>query len=89
MEPQVIDPRSRNWNRWAYATFTLAGLAFWWVGDDRSLPITFLGIALVADPFDPQVPWNQRPRWQRAWLLIHTALAAAAFGFAVGLGDRL
>jgi hypothetical protein len=89
MEPtQLIDHRSRNWNRWAYITFTLAGIIFWLVSDDRTLPITFLSIALVADPFDQQVTWSKRPLWQRAWLVVHMGLAAAALGWAIGLGDR-
>ena len=90
MEPtRTIDPRSRNWNRWAYLAFTLTGIVFWLVSDDRTLPITFLGIALVADPFDQQVTWSERPLWQRAWLLVHIGLAAAALGWAIGLGDRI
>lgn len=86
---QTADPRSRNWNRWAYFTFTLAGLAFWVVSEDRSLAATFLAIALVADPFDQTVTWNKRPLLQRAWLIVHLGLVAAAFGYWVGLMDRM
>lgn len=44
-----------------------------------------LGIALVFDPFNRKVTWNERPLWQRAWLIIHLALAAALFGYAVAI----
>jgi hypothetical protein len=32
---------------------------------------TLLGIALLFDPFDPEVRWDKRPWYQRAWLVIH------------------
>jgi hypothetical protein len=33
-----------------------------------------LGIALAFDPFNPSVPWKQRPLYQRAWLITHLLL---------------
>ena len=47
-----------------------------------------LGIALVFDPFDTVQPWHERPRWQRAWLIVHLSLVAGVFGYAVGFADR-
>ena len=88
MDPsQTLSKRDQNWNKWLYGTFTLAGLVFWLVSEDRSLAATFLGIALVADPFDQAMAWKKRPLWQRAWLIIHLGLTAAAFGYWVGLTD--
>lgn len=34
-----------------------------------------LGIALVFDPFDQNVSWNNRPKWQRTWLIVHVLIA--------------
>lgn len=34
-----------------------------------------LGIALIFDPFDQNVSWNNRPKWQRAWLIVHVLIA--------------
>ena len=76
-------------NRWAYGMFTLGGIFLWIISDDRSLAFTFLGIALVADPFDQSVTWKDRPKWQRAWLIAHLGLTAAALGCMIGLGDRI
>ena len=50
----------------------------------RNDPVTAAGsagIGLVFDPFNPDQPWGQRPRWQRLWLIAHLALTAALFGY--------
>ncbi len=89
MDPsQAVPQRTQSFNKWAYGIFTLSGLVFWLVSKDRSLAATFLGIALVADPFDQSQTWSKRPLWRRAWLVVHLALTAAAFGYWVGLMDR-
>jgi hypothetical protein len=33
-----------------------------------------LGIALIFDPFNQQQKWNDRPLYQRVWLIVHVAL---------------
>ena len=30
-----------------------------------------MGIALIFDPFDQSVRWNDRPAYQRLWLIVH------------------
>lgn len=40
-----------------------------------------LGIALVFDPFDQQISWNNRPKWQRAWLIVHLLIAFSVLIF--------
>ena len=47
-----------------------------------------LGIALAFDPFNTEQKWNERPKWQKAVLIIHLALVAALFGFGIGLNDK-
>ncbi len=47
-----------------------------------------LGIGLAFDPFKVEQPWQERPRWQKVWLLVHLALAALLFGLGVGIADR-
>jgi hypothetical protein len=88
MNPSAASTRSMNWNRWAYGLLTVTGLLSLLLGTDRSLAPMLLCFALVADPFDQRVTWKERPLWQRAWLVVHLAVAAAAFGWSVGLGDR-
>jgi hypothetical protein len=61
---------SRGFNRFMYAAFTLLALIkLPFHGLDESW--TLLGIALLFDPFDPEVRWDKRPWYQRAWLVIH------------------
>jgi hypothetical protein len=43
---------------------------------------------MAFDPFDPEQKWNDRPTWQKAFLIIHLALVAAMFGFGIGLNDK-
>lgn len=44
-----------------------------------------MGIGLAFDPFDTEQKWNERPKWQKAVLIVHLALVAALFGFGIGL----
>lgn len=40
-----------------------------------------LGIALIFDPFDQNVSWSNRPKWQRTWLIAHVSIAFIALIF--------
>jgi hypothetical protein len=44
---------------------------------DYEWAFTNMGIALVFDPFNPAVKWQQRPLYQRIWLLVHLAVTFA------------
>lgn len=39
-----------------------------------------LGIALAFDPFDQNQPFNERPTWQKVWLVVHLVLVFTFFG---------
>ena len=67
----TTDAAKVNGDRWVRGVFTLAVILFTLFSQDRSLGFTFLGLALVMDPFDQGVMWSDRPRWQRVWLFIH------------------
>ena len=43
---------------------------------------------MAFDPFDPEQKWNDRPKWQKAILIVHFALTVAMFGFGIGLNDK-
>lgn len=47
----------------------------------------YMGISLAFDPFDPAVTWKLRPIWQRIWLVVLLAGAAASFGMEIGTND--
>ena len=38
-----------------------------------------LGIALVFDPFDKDVPWKNRKSWQKGVLLVHVGVVIVLF----------
>lgn len=42
-----------------------------------------LGIALIFDPFDQNVSWNNRPKWQKTWLIVHVLIALSVLIFGV------
>jgi hypothetical protein len=74
-------PLPANWNRVGYIAFTLAGILFTFWGSDRTQGPMFLALALVFDPYDQTVPWNERPRWMKLLLIGHLGLAAALLGY--------
>ncbi len=74
-------PAPANWNRVGYIAFTLAGIAFTFWGSDRTQGPMFMALALVFDPYDQSVPWNERPRWMKLLLIGHLGLAAALLGY--------
>jgi hypothetical protein len=64
--------------RYAYGLFLLLVLYLLIRGDIENATIN-LGIALIFDPFDANVKWQDRPLYQRVWLLVHLALTFAGF----------
>ena len=76
--------KSLNLNKPAYILFLLTGLMFLYF-KDISQAVIFLGLAIVFDPFDISVSFNQRPFYQKAWLIVHLGTVAALFGC---IGER-
>jgi hypothetical protein len=64
--------------RYAYGLFLLLVLYLLVRGDIENATIN-LGIALIFDPFDASVKWQNRPLYQRVWLIVHLALTFAGF----------
>lgn len=62
-----------------YVAFVLLAFYFLFFGKDWSDAVIQFGVALVFDPFDPKQPWQQRPRYQRVWLIAHAVLLLAGF----------
>ena len=75
-------------NKFLYIGFLLLGLFQAFFSKDYMQATAPLGIALAFDPFDQEQKWNERPKWQKAVLIIHLALVAAMFGFGIGLNDK-
>ncbi len=77
-----------SFNKFLYLGFVLVGLFQAIFSKDYMQAASSLGIALAFDPFDPEQKWNERPTWQKAFLIIHLGLVAAMFGFGIGLNDK-
>ena len=75
-------------NKFLYLGFLFLGLFQAFFTKDYTQSAASLGIALAFDPFNTEQKWNDRPRWQKAVLIIHLALVAAMFGFGIGLNDK-
>ncbi|MGM9508994.1 hypothetical protein ACS5NO_14760 [Larkinella sp. GY13] len=66
---------SNRFNRILYGAFVLLSLYFFLTGSYGDAASN-LGIALIFDPFDQTVRWDNRPRWQRVWLIVHLLILA-------------
>ncbi len=75
-------PQSILFNRMAYVGMLLTGLVFIFLKDWSTAGI-MIGLALVCDPFNPEIPFGKRPLWQKTWLIIHLILAFSAFGLEI------
>ena len=75
-------------NQFIYVGFLLLGAYQSLFANDYMQAASSFGIGLAFDPFDQDQKWNDRPKWQKAVLIIHLALTAALFGFAIGLADK-
>jgi len=79
MTQSTTQPRnfSTQFNRIAYTVAVLLAVYFFFFSADKTMAVAQLGIALIFDPFNPQVPFGKRPVWQRVWLIVHLLLMAA------------
>lgn len=68
--------------RFAYGLFLILVVFELFIGDYESAVSNF-GIALIFDPFNHTIKWNDRPIYQRAWLITHLILLAAGFAFLI------
>lgn len=72
------DKQTVQANRLAYILYMVL-VAYLFIKGDIEWAITNLGIALVFDPFDANVKWQNRPRYQKVWLITHVILTFAGF----------
>jgi hypothetical protein len=68
-----------------YVILGLIGVFYVLLARDYNNAAITLGIALAFDPFDPTVKWEDRPRYQKGWLIVHLAVVAGLFGASVGI----
>lgn len=73
---------AKNFNKPVYIIFMVAAIAFL-IAKDFSQSMLFLGTALLFEPFDTKIPFDKRPFYQRAWLLIHLVATLAILALMV------
>jgi hypothetical protein len=86
---KVNNSFSTKFNRALYGLFIVLAIYQAVFSKDFISAASNLGIALIFDPFDQTMPWNKRPTWQKAWLIVHLAIAAGCLGFGIGLNDGI
>lgn len=68
-------PLSIKFNRIMYGAFVLLSFYFF-LTCSYADAVSNLGLALIFDPFDQTVRWDNRPVWQRIWLIAHLMIMA-------------
>jgi len=84
----IIATVKTPFNRYLYIGFLVLGIYQATANKDYLQAASQLGIALAFDPFNQEESWTVRPTWQKAVLIVHLAIVAAMFGFAIGLNDK-
>ena len=69
-----------QYNRFLYGAFVALGLYFLLANKDISTAMSNFGIALIFDPFDQKVMWNDRPAYQQIWLIVHLSIVFGLLG---------
>jgi uncharacterized membrane protein len=59
-------------NRYIYAFMLVCCIVFILL-KDLNTALVFGGLALAFDPFNVSVAFQQRPSWQKVWLIVHCA----------------
>jgi hypothetical protein len=80
-----ITDKSAVFNRILYGSFLLLGIYFL-ITKDISSAMSNLGIGLIFDPFDQKVMWQQRPIFQKIWLIVHLSIVLGLV--AILIADR-
>lgn len=65
-----------------YAAFVALGV-YYLLRKDISEAMSAFGIGLIFDPFDQNVKWNDRPAYQRVWLIVHLSVVLGLVGILV------
>jgi hypothetical protein len=74
---------TRKINRIFYGGFVALGLYFLLANHDISSAMSNFGLALIFDPFDQKIRWNNRPLYQRVWLFVHLAIVFVLLGMLI------
>jgi H+/Cl- antiporter ClcA len=62
-----------------YGAFVALGV-YYLLRKDISEAMSAFGIGLIFDPFDQNVKGNDRPAYQRVWLIVHLSIVLGLVG---------
>lgn len=71
---------TNGFNRFMYVALIFVAGYFLLAKGDVEMAMSDLGIALIFDPFKQEIPFNERPLYQRIWLLTHLAFVLTLLG---------
>ncbi|MBN8578709.1 MAG: hypothetical protein J0L66_17345 [Cytophagales bacterium] len=71
-----------GFNRFMYGLFVVLSIYFWATNQFTSA-FTNLGLALIFDPFKQEVSWQNRPRYQKVWLIVHLIVLFGLVGYTI------
>ncbi|MGB5029345.1 MAG: hypothetical protein WBO38_12635 [Chitinophagaceae bacterium] len=77
-------PKFTPFNRYAYVIYMVL-VIYLFIKGDYEWAFSNMGIALLFDPFNPSVKWQQRPIYQKVWLLVHLALTFSGLFYIIFL----
>ena len=82
-ENMILNKENFKYSRVLYGLFVLLALYFLIFNNQLESAFTNLGIALIFDPFNQSVPFQNRPLYQRFWLIAHLIVLFTLIGFYV------
>jgi hypothetical protein len=69
-----------SFNKYLYLGFVLFGFYQLLYKNSISDSVMYFGLALAFDPFNQDLKWDLRPKWQKLVLIIHLILVFYIFG---------
>ena len=75
-------PANTSFNKYAYAVFVVVAIIFVAM-KDYSQSAIFMSLALVFDPFNQAIKFDQRPLWQKVWLIVHLLISLGLFALMI------
>lgn len=69
-----------GFNRVMYGLMIALSLYYILFNKDIATAMSTLGIGLIFDPFRQEIPWTQRPLYQKVVLLVHLLFVFALLG---------
>ncbi len=72
-----------GFNRVMYGLMVLLSIYHVGLNNDLASAMSSLGIALIFDPFRPEISWSKRPLYQKVVLMVHLSLVLLLIGILV------